>query len=263
MKHFGFSALILAVLCAVSASAEQWSKTYNIPGTPDLRIETSDANIHVETWEQKAIEATIISSHYKFGPGGLTVEERQTGDTVEINLRFPHHVVTFNGGNRRVDINIHMPRTGRVNLHTGDGNIDLANFNGEMQLSSGDGHEVLHAVDGKLYASTGDGHITADGRFDVVNLKTGDGHLSVHAAAGSALAEEWSLKTGDGNVSLDIPENLAADLYLHTGDGHIEVNVPMTTEGRFKGNDVRGKLNGGGKLVTIHTGDGSISLSKV
>src|SRR5215813_14497357 len=84
MRHIGLLALAVASICAVPAAAEQWSKTYNISGTPDLRIETSDANIQVETWEQKTLEATIISSHYKFGPGGLTVEERQTGDTVEI-----------------------------------------------------------------------------------------------------------------------------------------------------------------------------------
>ena len=262
MKGTSILALAFAVICAIPANAEQWSKTYNISGTPDLRVETSDANIHVDTWDQKTIETTIISSHYNFGPGGLTVEEHQTGDTIEINLRFPHHFVNMDGGNHRVDINVHMPRTGRINLHTGDGNIDLANFNGEMEMSSGDGHETLHAVDGKLSASTGDGHITADGRFDVLNLKTGDGHLNVRAAAGSALADEWSLKTGDGNVALEVPESLAADLYLHTGDGHIEVNVPITTEGKIKGNDVHGKMNGGGKLVTIHTGDGSISVGK-
>jgi hypothetical protein len=70
------------------------------------------------------------------------------------------------------------------------------------------------------------------------------------------------LHTGDGSVKLEVPEGLAADLYLHTGDGQIEVNVPMTTEGRIKGNDVHGKMNGGGKLMTIHTGDGSIFLRK-
>jgi hypothetical protein len=51
-------------------------------------------------------------------------------------------------------------------------------------------------------------------------------------------------------------------LYLHTGDGHIDVNLPLTTEGRIKPNDVHGKMNGGGKLMTIHTGDGSISIRK-
>jgi len=251
----------MATIFTVPATAEQWSKTYNISGAPDLRVETSDADIHVETWEQHTIEATIMSSHYKFGEGGLKVEERQTGDMVEINLRFPLHFVTISGGHR-VDINIHMPRTGRVNLHTGDGYIDLANFAGEMDLSSGDGHETLHAVDGKLRARTGDGNITADGRFDTLDLKTGDGHLEVRAAAGSTLADQWSLRTGDGNVNLEVPDTLAADLSLHTGDGHIEVNVPMTTEGRLKGNDVRGKLNGGGESLNISTGDGSIRLNR-
>jgi hypothetical protein len=36
----------------------------------------------------------------------------------------------------------------------------------------------------------------------------------------------------------------------------------MTTEGRIKGSEVRGKLNGGGKLITVHTGDGSINVRK-
>lgn len=260
----GFMALAIAtaIIGVVPASAAQWSKTYNISGMPDLRVETSDANIRVDTWDQKTIEARVISSHYRIGPGGLQIEEHQTGDTVDINVRFPAGIHILDFGNHRVDVVIRMPKQGRVTLRTGDGNIDLANFGGEMDLSSGDGSETLQGVDGKLHASTGDGHITADGRFDVLDLKSGDGHLDIKANSGSTIADEWSLRTGDGSVNLQVPENLAADLYLHTGDGHIDVNVPMTTEGRIKENDVHGKMNGGGKLMTIHTGDGSISIHK-
>ncbi len=262
MRNVALIAVAFAIAAASPASAEQWSKTYNISGTPDLRVETSDANIQVATWDQKTIEATITSTHYKFGDGGLRVEERQTGDMVEINLRFPHHFSIGAFDRSHVDINIHMPRTGRVNLHTGDGNIELASFAGEMELSSGDGHETLRGVTGRVRARTGDGHIAAEGRFDSLNLQTGDGHIELRAANGSTIADEWMLRTGDGNVSIDVPENLAADLHLHTGDGHIDVSVPMTTEGRVKENDVHGKLNGGGKLITVDTGDGSISLRK-
>jgi len=262
MKRIGLAIFAVVLAYSLPASAEQWSKTYNISGSPDLRVETSDANIRVETWDQKSIEAVITSDLYKFGPGGLTVEEHQSGDTVEINLRFPHGIQMFGFGNHRVDINVHMPRKGRVNLHTGDGKIELTDFVGDMDLSSGDGSQNIHGVDGSLRASTGDGHIDADGRFDALNLKTGDGHLHVRATAGSKLAEEWMLHTGDGSVQLELPDNLAADLYLHTGDGHIDVNLPMTTEGRIKENEVRGKMNGGGRLITVHTGDGSILLRK-
>ena len=76
------------------------------------------------------------------------------------------------------------------------------------------------------------------------------------------MAGEWRVETGDGNVTLEVPGNLAADVALHTGDGHIDLDMPLMTEGKLKQNEVHGKLNGGGKLMTIHTGDGSIHLRK-
>jgi len=36
----------------------------------------------------------------------------------------------------------------------------------------------------------------------------------------------------------------------------------LTVEGRYESNNVRGKLNGGGPVLSIHTGDGSIRLGK-
>ncbi len=194
---------LFAIAIALPASSEEWSKTYNVSGRPDLRVETSDANIRVDTWDQKTIEASVISTHIKIGEGGLQIEEHQNGDTVDITVRYPHHGITFDIGNHRVDINIHMPREGKVDLHTGDGKIDIANFKGEMYLRSGDGSQTIRSVDGKLHASTGDGHITADGRFNELELKTGDGHVDVRAGAGSTLDGEWRLETGDGNVTLE------------------------------------------------------------
>ncbi|MBO0911740.1 MAG: DUF4097 family beta strand repeat protein [Acidobacteria bacterium] len=262
MKLVGLMALAASVAAALPASAEQWSKTYNISGTPDLRVETSDANILVDTWDQKTIQATITSTRYRIGRGELEVDEHQTGDTVEITVHFPHRLLNFNLGNHRVDINIHMPRKGRVNLHTGDGKITLNRFGGEMELWSGDGAQTIHGVDGQLRALAADGRIDADGRFDRLDLKTSDGQIDVRVGGGSTIAEEWEVRTGDGSVSMELPASLAADVHLHTGDGHIDVNVPLTTDGRFQENDVRGKLNGGGKLMTIQTRDGSIALRK-
>lgn len=262
MRHDWAVLLAVVVMSALSAQAEQWSKTYNISGQPDLRIETSDANIRVDTWDQKTVEATVISTRYKIGSGGLQIEEHQSGDVVEINVRYPHHGITFDIGNHRVDINIHMPREGKVDLHTGDGKIEIGNFKGEMNLRSGDGSQNIQAVDGKLRATTGDGHINADGRFDELDLKTGDGHLDVRAGTGSTIANEWRAESGDGSVTFELPGNFAADLDLKTGDGHIDLDVPVMAEGKLKQNEIHGKLNGGGRLITIRTGDGSIHLRK-
>jgi DUF4097 and DUF4098 domain-containing protein YvlB len=262
VKRLSLAALVVAVVSVLPAHADEWSKTYTISGRPDLRVETSDANIRVTTWDQNTIEAKVETSRYKIGEGGIRVEEHQNGDTVEIDVRYPHHNFNVEWGSHRVDIIIQMPREGRVNLRTGDGKIDIAALKGEMDLHSGDGSVNLESVDGKLHASTGDGHITAQGRFDELELKTGDGHLEVRAAAGSSLAAGWRLETGDGNVSLEIPGELAADVDLHTSDGHIDLDMPVTTEGKIRENEVRGKINGGGSPLTIRTGDGSIHLRK-
>lgn len=257
------SLVALAFTLAIRpARAEEWSKTYNISGRPDLRIETSDANIRVTTWDQKTIEAKVITSRYKIGEGGIRVEERQSGDSVEINVHYPHHNFNVEWGSHRVDIIIQMPREGRVNLRTGDGKIEVAGLKGDMDLHTGDGSINLDSVDGKLRATTGDGHIAANGRFDELELKTGDGHVDVRARNGSSLAGAWRLETGDGSVSLEVPGDLAADVDLHTSDGHIDLDMPVTTEGKIRQNEVHGKLNGGGSPLTIRTGDGSIHLRK-
>jgi hypothetical protein len=63
-------------------------------------------------------------------------------------------------------------------------------------------------------------------------------------------------------VTVQLPDAFAADVELHTGDGHISLDMPVSVEGQLGHNNIHGKLNGGGNLLTIHTGDGSIRLEK-
>jgi hypothetical protein len=85
IKYLCLAILALTVTAAVPAYADEWSKTYSLTGNPDLRVETSDANIHVTTWDQNTIEAKVVTSRYKIGEGGIRVEESQNGNSVEIN----------------------------------------------------------------------------------------------------------------------------------------------------------------------------------
>lgn len=262
MHRLALLVAAVALLAVPLARADEWSKTYTITDKPDLRAETSDANLRVDTWDKKTIEVHVTSSRYKIGEGGIKILEHQSGDNVELELRYPHHVFNIQVGSSRVDVEIHMPREGRVDLHTGDGFIELANFKGDMDLESGDGHQEINSVDGKLRAKTGDGHIRASGRFDSLDLNTGDGRIEARVLQGSTMTTGWTIHTGDGSVSLQLPANFAADVDLHTSDGRIEVEMPVTVEGRMGGKDIRGKMNGGGNLLTVRTGDGSIEIEK-
>jgi DUF4097 and DUF4098 domain-containing protein YvlB len=264
MKRLGGVLLGLSFVLSALASAEEWSKTYAIGAKPDLRVETSDAHITVDTWDQNKIEARVTSQREPIGDNGVRIVERQSGDSVDIEVHVPRHSgIVWNGNSHRVDIEVHMPREGRVRLHTGDGRIRLENFKGDMSMESGDGSIEANSLDGVVYAHTGDGHINVNGRFDMVDAKSGDGRIEIRAAEGSNLSRDWSVHTGDGSVTVAIPQGLAADVDLHTGDGHIDLDMPITVEGKLDRSNVRGKLNGGGKLLLIRTGDGSIRLEKM
>src|SRR5438477_4662549 len=153
--------LCLSVSLAQGAQAEEWTKSFNITGRAELRVDTSDAQIHVETWDQKKIEAHITSSKWGFGQGGIQVHDHQTGDSVELEVRFPHGFPIMSIGDRRTVIEIRMPREGKVRLHTGDGEIRLRDLKGEMELESGDGRLEIEGVDGIVRAHSGDGRVLA------------------------------------------------------------------------------------------------------
>jgi len=256
------SALVLAL--SSPAWADEWNKTYPLTGHPDLRVQTTDANIRVETGDQNQIEAHITTERIAIGPEGVTVIEHQTGNSVEIEVHLPHTNwnIGFHRG-YRVDLAIRMPREGSVDLRTGDGSIMVSGLKGSIETRTGDGRQDIDSVDGILRATAGDGHIRASGRFDGLEVGTGDGPIELRALSGSAVTSSWRVTAGDGSITLQLPESLAADLNLHTGDGRITLDMPVTVEGQLKHNDIRGKLNGGGNQVTVHTGDGSIHLEKL
>ena len=94
-----------------------------------------------------------------------------------------------------------------------------------MDVESGDGRLEVEGVDGVLRAHSGDGHVRVRGRFDNLDISTSDGRIEAEALAGSSIGTGWNLSTGDGGVTVMIPENFAADISVHTGDGHITLDI--------------------------------------
>ncbi|HZQ23449.1 MAG TPA: DUF4097 family beta strand repeat-containing protein [Terriglobales bacterium] len=248
-----------------AALADEWTKTFTISAKPDLTIQTSDASITVNTWDQNTIEARVVTEGWKIGGRGVSISDHQAGDVVELEVKTPGEVCVICvhiSVHHRAEVQIHMPREGKLNLRTGDGRIRLAHFKGDMQVVSRDGSQEMNAVDGTLRAHAGDGHIEADGRFDALDLSTRDGRIRVSAERGSTLAHNWNFQAGDGSIVLTVPSDFPADLDLHTGDGHIILEIPVAVNGRLTEKTIHGKMNGGGNLLTIHTGDGSITIQK-
>jgi len=145
-----------------------------------------------------------------------------------------------------------------------DGRIEVSNVGGQLKAHTGDGIIRINQARGTVDADSGDGAIDVDGRLDVVTVRTGDGSVRVAAADGSNMKSEWRITTGDGRISLRVPNGFNAAVDASTGDGSVHVDgIPNASS---KGGDsnrhrVAGQLGSGGAALTLRSGDGSIDVT--
>jgi DUF4097 and DUF4098 domain-containing protein YvlB len=259
-------AITLFVLPAAVAAERQkddyWHKEFSLTGAPELRISARDASVRITSWAEKKIDVSVRTVNWTIGDTGFRIREYQSGDRIEIDAPSVAYCVGLCiNFNRRAEIEVRVPREGRFDISTRDGRIEAFGLKGEVSLRSGDGRLVARDLDGNLRASTGDGRVEIDGRFDDVTAHTGDGGMDIEIRPGSKMNNSWSFRSGDGSIRLRLPKELAAELDAHTGDGRIDVDVPVTSRGRYRENTIRGSMNGGGPLLSVRSGDGSISVS--
>lgn len=261
--------------------ADEWHKTYTVSGRATVRVSTNDGAVRVASWEGKQIEARVETIGWKIDQSEVRVVEHQSGNTLELEARVPSERWGAHFGRRSLRIALKIPReadlnvrsgdgsvevepiNGTLDIHTGDGHITVSGAKGEIRLTTGDGRIEASGLDGRLDASSGDGHIRVEGSFDLLNLKTNDGAIDARVLAGSKLAAGWTVRTGDGSVTLRLPDGLQAELDAHTGDGRISLDIPLLVTGTYGRTELRGKMNGGGPLLTIRTGDGSIHIQRL
>ncbi|HUJ31568.1 MAG TPA: DUF4097 family beta strand repeat-containing protein [Candidatus Acidoferrum sp.] len=253
--------LIVPVLFAPLIFADEWHKTFPVSGKPDLRIDVGDGSVSIHPSERNEIDARVTTQGWKISDSEVRIVERQNGNRVEIDVRVPHLNISF--GHRSIHLELLVPRELSAQIHSGDGRISAQDLKGELHFSSGDGAIEADSIDGVVEAKSGDGRIRVSGRWERLDVETQDGSVEAEARAGSKMAGSWRVHTGDGHVTLRLPETFAADLDVHTGDGKITIDFPVTTSGSFGGSEVRGKLNGGGQTLVVHTGDGPIHIQRL
>jgi DUF4097 and DUF4098 domain-containing protein YvlB len=281
MRKAWLAGLGLLLLPALPARGEEWARQYALKGRPEVHVTTDDGSVRIEASDRPEVSARVTTRGWRIGPDEVTITETQTGDRIDIEVRVPQNHWGTNFSHRSITVAVQVPRqsdldirtgdgsvnvmpvSGRLRIFTGDGSITAEGLQGEVRLHTGDGSIRATGLEGRLEADTGDGHMEVRGRFEVLDLRTGDGGIEVDVEQGSKVSGAWSLRSGDGGITLRLPDDLSADLDAHTGDGHITVDLPVTVAGSISSSSVRGKLGAGGPPLRVQTGDGSIRLQKI
>jgi hypothetical protein len=262
---------------------ERDEKHFTTKGRPEVVLTTFDGTIEVRPWDRNEVQVVIERrAATKEAADTIEVLTDQNGDRIEIETKVPgrHRFGLWN--NRSARLIVSMPATADLKARSGDGSIDVEGIEGtvtvrsgdgairarrlqgDIDVHTGDGSIRLDDVNGALSATTGDGGIVASGVFTSVRARSGDGSVNISAESGSSSKGDWNITTGDGTVTLSLPDDFGAEIDAHTGDGGIRLqNMELTNvTGRLNRDTVRGRIGAGGSTVRVRTGDGSIVLKR-
>lgn len=265
-------------------------RSFTVSGRPTLFLRNGDGRTRVVSDSQSQVRVKAIKEVRRAGSREeaqrvaeqVQVRIEQIGSRIEIEARYPRHIGNLFGTEPEVLVHFEVtaPKSsdidarssdgsldvygfdGRIDVTTGDGNLTADNCSGRITAQTGDGSLQIESSRGEVSAHSGDGKIILDGVFQGLEAKSGDGRIEITARAGSRMDRDWSIRSGDGNVRLILPEGFAATLDASTSDGRIDSEHSVTMEGSSSKNRLTGKLNNGGYRLRIQTGDGNISIRK-
>ena len=269
-------------------------KRFAVAGRPELTLGTFDGSIEIKAWDLSEVVVEIEKRAADQAlADAILVKADQSGNRIRVEV--PKPAATDSVGKFRVGggvwlfghvsssarLTVSVPRecdvlartgdgfitiervSGRLDLDTGDGSVKGIGLGGTLKVHTGDGRLQFRDVAGKVDLDTGDGGIEVTGVLAVVRAVTGDGSVTVRAGPGSATAEAWEIRTGDGGVFVDVPDTLGADLDARTSDGAVRIDgLSVTRTAEAERDSIRGRLGPGGQTVRIRTGSGTITIRR-
>jgi DUF4097 and DUF4098 domain-containing protein YvlB len=244
---------------------EREEKRFTTTGKPEVSLSTFDGSIEIRPWDKSEVEVIVEKRGAdKNAIADITINATQTDNRINVSVEWPKHQGLSFGSSKSAKLIVSVPAASDITAKSGDGSIDVERVSGKVELRSGDGSIQARDMAGEVTVQTGDGSITLDGKFTAVRARSGDGSVRIHGAPGTTAASEWDISTGDGSVTLELPEGFNGELDAHTGDGHVEVQdlTLSNVSGEIRRNSVKGRLGSGGPTVRVRTGDGSIKLRR-
>ncbi len=238
---------------------ERETKTFNVTGTPRVRVETFDGPVTVEAWDRPEVQYTAIKrARDEQAMRGVHVRATQSGSDIVIAAEFDKSLQrVWNGPGATVALELRVPRSANLDIHTGDGRVRLTGVRGELELRTGDGAMDVVEGGGRLHAVTGDGRISVAGFNGEADVQSGDGRIVLEGRFSRLAA-----RTSDGGISLTLPAGVDATIETDAG---LVVNDGLATSADNSNEEQRvrrWRVGRGGAVFTLRTSDGSIYLRR-
>ncbi len=276
-----------------------FEKTYDTGTNPTLSVNAEDSDIRVHSSDNNQITVHFIAKRNNelidIDLAELNeyfrIKIEKTNEGLQIESRSKQKNNFGNWHDRiSLDFEIEAPIKTACNIGTVDGDVQLTGLTANQQCKTVDGDIEIQKITGDLVVSTVDGDVETNETTGNIVLSTVDGDLKLENITGNI-----RMKTIDGDIQFrdvdgeincaatdgDIKGSLIAlkaPCQCNTADGDIYIKIPGESgfdiemkgesvhtdfknfDGDIAKKHIKGKVNGGGVLVTLTSTDGNIEL---
>src|SRR5579885_1736586 len=254
-----FAALSLPVWALETTGS--FDRTLNVTGPVDLEVQNGSGGVIVRAGDAGTvrIHATIRMHDGSVENPAQRIREVesnppvfQTGNSVRIGP------IQDEWLRRHISISyeITTPRQTRLRSRTGSGRQAVEGIQGPVDVRTGSGGVSVSRIASDVRAETGSGGMEASGVSGPITAQTGSGAVRLEQTTPGPV----EARTGSGGVTLRLPSSGGYDVEAHTGSGSVTVDQPITLRGTMNRHELRGQIRGGGSLVRVSTGSGSVRI---
>jgi DUF4097 and DUF4098 domain-containing protein YvlB len=144
-----------------------------------------------------------------------------------------------------MNLDIRLPSSVGIDASSVSGNVEITGARGDVRAGTVSGDVTLD----QLSASSVEARSVS-----------GDITTSIESLSGSG---PLSFKTVSGNVKLELPRNLDADLSMSSVSGQLDSDFQMTLGGRVDRRRIEARIGRGGRELNIATVSGDVRLAVI
>jgi hypothetical protein len=251
---FGLAAGVIMTASAAQAQDFQWRGM--VRQGQSIEIKGVNGDVRAEPSGGNEVEVIAVKRARRDDPESVKIEVVPHAGGVTVcavyptrDARKPNECAAGDGGRMNVQNNdvsvrftVRVPAGVTFVGKTVNGEIEATRLNGDVALAT---------VNGSVLFST-----TGGGRASTVNG-------SIRGEMGRA---DWSntleMTTVNGGITLTLPPDLSADVRASTVNGDIATDFPMTITGRISRRKLEGTIGGGGRVLSLESVNGSITLKR-
>jgi DUF4097 and DUF4098 domain-containing protein YvlB len=289
MLHHMLIAVLCLTSCISSASAkseieETIEQTLDFKSGQQLKVSGVNGSITIKVGNENRIHMVAIkkakAKTKKEAQDVLDatwIEILPITDGLKIATKHPNKKMLRGGKSVLVNYTLTVPQVLTLSASTINGEIEIANTEGEIRAKTTNGKITIDGSKGVLITRTTNGEIEIKNVAGSVDAKTTNGGIKLDQIRGGINAkttngsvdgniiklpnESVQIQTTNGRISLTLPTDVQAQLKAQTANGRISTDIPITLQGNFSRRFLQGALNGGGNIhISLQTTNGNINI---